>query len=346
MTRWTTLWIIAVAGVVTSMAVGQDEFAKRASWTMPSATDVNIQVLAWLDAQSLDEAVVQPARDLWSAEDQPATGVELLEQVVTTIALVDPAASPLIEICRGQAPSRAPNWTEVLLDEERSDFARNNLKLYFARWLAQHAYYDEAQEHLEGLNVDDVVDPASLLFYQSVVHHRLLNKDECLVALGRLMENEASIPRRYVMVAKLMESDIKPLETDSLDEVSRLMEDIQRRLHLGRAGTRVRDEEEDVIAKLDKMIEDLEKQRQQQQQASSGASGNLQPGQPAEDSMPLGGTGPGDVDQKRLENKGGWGNLPPKERQEALQQISKDLPAHFRDVIEEYFRKLARDGGN
>ncbi len=39
-----------------------------------------------------------------------------------------------------------------------------------------------------------------------------------------------------------------------------------------------------------------------------------------------------------------WGNLPPKEREEALQQLGKDLPSHYRDVIEEYFRKLARDG--
>ena len=124
------------------------------------------------------------------------------------------------------------------------------------------------------------------------------------------------------------------------------MDDIQRRLNFGRAGTRVRDEEEDVIAKLDKMIEDLEKQRQQAQQSSGSSNGTLQPSKPAEDSNAMGGKGPGNVDQKRLKNEAGWGNLPPKERQEALQQISKDLPAHFRDVIEEYFRKLARDGGN
>lgn len=112
------------------------------------------------------------------------------------------------------------------------------------------------------------------------------------------------------------------------------------------APARVRDEEEDVIAKLDKMIEDLEKQRQESQQASGAANGTLQPSKPADDSQAMGGTGPGNVDQKRLTNEDAWGNLPPKERQEALQQISKDLPAHFRDVIEEYFRKLARDGGN
>ena len=61
--------------------------------------------------------------------------------------------------------------------------------------------------------------------------------------------------------------------------------------------------------------------------------------------MPLGGKGPGNVDPKDIGSKSGWGNLPPKQRQEALQQISKDLPAHYREVIEEYFRRLAREGG-
>ena len=65
-----------------------------------------------------------------------------------------------------------------------------------------------------------------------------------------------------------------------------------------------------------------------------------------QDSNPGGGKGPGNVDPKRLGSKSGWGNLPPKERQEALQQISKELPAHYREVIEEYFRKLAKDGVN
>jgi hypothetical protein len=52
------------------------------------------------------------------------------------------------------------------------------------------------------------------------------------------------------------------------------------------------------------------------------------------------------VDQKPTGKTAGWGNLPPKEREEALQQMSKDLPAHYRELIEEYFRKLARDGSD
>jgi hypothetical protein len=173
----------------------------------------------------------------------------------------------------------------------------------------------------------------------------MLEKDKCLPVLTRLLENKGQIPRRYETMAMLMESDIKPLKTDSLDEIARLMDDIERRLGFGHAGTRVRKQEDDVIAKLDKMIEELEKQMQQQQSSGSG-SGGAQSSSPMQDSNPGGGSGPGDVEQRRLGSRANWGNLPPKERQEALQQIAKGLPSHYRDVIEEYFRKLARDGNN
>ena len=343
------VWGLPVLGLLV-LGVGlplsaDDELARRASWAPPLAGDVKADLFNWLDSQELDEQQQLQVAALWPDEGLPAPGVNLLEHVAVTIAVVDPRAKPLIDLCRGDAPLFLPLPPEMLQDESLSPFPRHNLRLYYARWLCQHAYYDESMELLDGLTPDNVVDPASLLFYQSVSYHRLLKKDECLDTVERLLENEASLPQRYLTVARLIEADIKPLKTDSLDEISRLMDDIRRRLNFGRAGTRVRDEEEDVIAKLDKMIEELEKQRKQQQ-SSGNSGGSLQPTRPAEESAPLGGSGPGDVDPKRLDNKKSWGNLPPKERQEALQQISKDLPAHFRDVIEEYFRKLATDGDN
>lgn len=62
------------------------------------------------------------------------------------------------------------------------------------------------------------------------------------------------------------------------------------------------------------------------------------------DSQAAGGSGQGDVDKKNLNQRGGWGNLPPAQREEALQQISRDLPTHYREAIEAYFRKLATGG--
>jgi hypothetical protein len=110
---------------------------------------------------------------------------------------------------------------------------------------------------------------------------------------------------------------------------------------LGRAGKRVRTEEEEILAKLDKMIEEMEKQ--QQQQGGGGGGGGSSPSSPLQDSVPAGGRGSGDVANRDLGTGSSWGNLGPRDRQEALQDITKDLPAHYREVLEEYFRKLARE---
>ena len=59
----------------------------------------------------------------------------------------------------------------------------------------------------------------------------------------------------------------------------------------------------------------------------------------------MGGTanGTGQVDSKKVrEIAEVWGKLPEKERARALQQLSRDLPPRYREVIEKYFRELSR----
>ena len=50
--------------------------------------------------------------------------------------------------------------------------------------------------------------------------------------------------------------------------------------------------------------------------------------------------------KKNIGSGSGWGDLPPKEREEAMQQIGRDFPSHYRDVIEQYFRRLAAEGSS
>ncbi len=121
------------------------------------------------------------------------------------------------------------------------------------------------------------------------------------------------------------------------------MEDIRRRLDLGRAGPKVRGVEDGVIASLDKLIDKLEEQQQAAAAAAAAAAkksgrGGAMPNAPLPDSRPMELKGPGEVAKRDIGDGSGWGNLPPRERDEALQQIGKDFPAHYRDVIEQYFR--------
>ncbi len=325
-------------------AAETDDLAKRSTWSSPAIAQVKLELEGWVATRSIDDATRGKIVALWP-EAEMLEGPDLLDRLVESAAIADPAIREWLAAVRKNPAADAVVKSAVLADDAGPGIVRNNLRLLLGRQMTHESLYDEALDVMQGLEPNQVVDPASLLFYQSVGHHRLLQKDKCLPVLARLMENEQAIPRRYLTLAKLMDADLRPLKPDSLDEIARMMDDIHRRLDLGRAGTKVRKEEDDVIAKLDKMIEDLEKQQQQQQQQqSSGQGGGSSPSSPRADSGGGGMKGAGNVDPKNIGKSSGWGDLPAKDRQEVLQQISKDLPAHYRETIEEYFRKLARDG--
>jgi len=255
-----------------------------------------------------------------------------------------------------------------LADEKSPAFVRNNLRLWLGKWLAQERLYDEALAQLKDLQVTDVVDPATLLFYQSVCHHWTLHKTEGLASINKLLEQRKTIPRRYEQVADLMQSDLSDLEDDSLDHISRRMNDVTRRLDLGHAGKQVRTVEDGIVASLDKLIKDMQDRanqmqqmqmrQQQQRQRQQGQQDRDQKGRerrmardpedirslnPADISRAARAHGPGEVQSKNIGEKSGWGDLPPKEREEAMQQISKEFPSHYRDIIQQYFRKLASE---
>ena len=92
---------------------------------------------------------------------------------------------------------------------------------------------------------------------------------------------------------------------------------------------------------LDKVIDDLEEQQKKCQCQSTG-NGPGGPKNPANAPSITGPTGPGTVDRRNART-GEWGRLPDKDRQEALQQLGKDFPAHYRAAIEQYFRRIASE---
>jgi hypothetical protein len=335
---------IALLGVAIASVRAADELEKRATWSIPATADVKAKLDDYLATKTLDEPARLKIEALWPDEALALEGAELLDRLTASLAVVDPKAAEIVAACQQDAPGLPLPKFDYLNDESAPVFVRDNLRLLVGRWLASNHLVDESLEVLKDAKAENVADPATLLFHQAVGYHRLLKKEECLAAVSKLLERESELPRRYVTLAHLMEADIKPLKVDSLDEIARLMEDVRRRLALARAGKVVRDEEDTIIAKLEKMIEELEKQQQQQQQQASGQSGGRQPNQPMQDSQAAQMRGAGEVDPKSLGKKDGWGNLPPKERQEVMQQIGRELPAHFRETIEEYFKRLAQDG--
>lgn len=319
-------------------AAPADALAQSATWAPPAADAVRDALRTWLVERQADTAQRERFEAIWAA---PAG--ELLDRVAASLALGDEEARTVIEACSRPAPGGQAPVLAILRDEARPPIVRHNLRLLVGRWLVHEQLPDEAHECLSGLAPEDVADPVALLFYQAVAEQRLLNKEPALETIARLLERERQLPRRYASLARLMQADLAKLDEDSLDHIARRMDDIRRRLDLGKANTKTRSVQDGVIASLDKLIEEMQRQQQQQnQQAGIGrGQGQPTPAQPAPDSAPLAGRGPGEVTKKNIGQQSGWGNLPPKQRDEVLQQIGQEFPAHYRDIIEQYFRELA-----
>ena len=339
------LILFAHAGHVHADGV-DTEFRKPSSWEAPEIEGVVEGFSSWLTQKNDLQSKRLASAEFLKTTLQEVTVSQRLDVIVGAISMVRPDVDRFIaqlqEIERSDGRLKIGDLKYDLESVVENEFVRNHVRLFYGRWLSQNHFYDEALEQLKQVPVESVLDPASLLYYQGLMQHQLLQKDDCLATVKKLLENEDDIPRRYAVVGKLMIADIEPLEEDSLDEISRLMGDVGRRTGLNRTGSRVIDQEKQVIEKLDKLIENLEKQ-QQQQQSQSRSNSSQAPTQPIQASQVAGGGASGEAKNKRQEDGGDWGDLPPAQRAAAMAEMSKDMPPHYRTVIEEYFRRLAEN---
>jgi hypothetical protein len=336
---------VSVGSTVVAAPAARDtadaELERQPSWSVPARADVRGRMLAWLDAAATSRPAaadrIAAARAAWSAEAAVGGQRDLLDEVMDTFAAVDPRCG---EVRESLSAVSGLDW---LTQPETDAFQRDAVRLWLGRECVRHDRFDDALALLEGLDVATAVDPAALLFHLAACQHWLLEADQAVASLDRLLERSEEIPVRYERVARLLRADIAALEDESLDHIARRMRDITRRLDLGRAGPKTLAVQDGVIESLDKMIKAIEQAQQQQSQSSGGAGGAGRGGSgtPMDDSRIAGGKGPGEVTKKDIGEADGWGRLPPHKREEALQQIGREFPAHYREAIEQYFKRLA-----
>ena len=335
---------VALAGPLIQAAekpVAPVKAASAVAFSRMSIDQVQARLLQWLAQAKTDEATATKVTALWAdkAAVQALPAEDVLDLLMESFAIADESVQALMEACRTSGVHEPMNFEGVRSDS----FFREQVQLYHARWLTQHRFFDEAMVLLESLNPETSVDPASLFFYRAVCRLRLLKPAEAGDDLGLLLNNTLDVPARFRTVAELMKEE-SGVTAEGLPQVARLMSDVQRRLDLGKSDTPVQKREDEVIAALDKLLEDMEKEKQQQQQ-QSGQGGGGQQNQPGEQgqaqSTIKGATGDGNADRKDLTENGSWGMLDKQAETQAKELIRQQFPPNFLDAISRYTRKIA-----
>ena len=298
------------------------------------------QLQHWLSLSHSSDETSKQVMDLW-ADDKQIEGLsaeQTLDRLIDSFALADKSVQQLVESCRSTGTRKALEFEGARADV----FFRDQVTLYHGRWLTQHRFYDEAIQMLEPLDPETVVDPASLFFYRAVCRLRLLKPTEAGDDISLLLNNTLDVPSRFRTVAEMMKEEAR-VATEGLPQVARLMSDVQRRLDLGNSDDPVQKREDEVVAALDKLLEEMEKQKQQQQ--SSDAQGQGKPNQPgqqgAAQSSIKGSAAEGEADRKNLTENGSWGMLDKQAETKARELIRQQFPPNFLDAISRYTRRIA-----
>lgn len=326
---------------------GRTETAATDIIAAPRPDLVQARVRDWLQSQKISDPVKLAAvEELWKANMGGTLPAEVvLERVIQSFAAVHPATAEFLPSLALPAGGLAPPDAQALLTaKDLGAFYQSNFRVYFGKYLVHREMYEEALEVLDGAAITDTVDPAGLLFYKATCQKVLGLRESGLSTLEQLLKRTEGVAPRYHSVATLMQYDLGNLEEKSLDDVSNKMSDVTRRLNLARAGQKTQKVEKEIVDLLDELIKKMEDQSSGGGGGGSGkgkAGKGNQSSNAAQDSRVKGSTAPGEVDKKKTKPGANWGNLAEKERAKVKNLISRDFPAHYRQTIEEYFKKLA-----
>jgi len=318
-----------------------------------SAEAAKAKAEAWLKSVGkFDEAAFNK---VWSDEKRT-----VLDRTADALALGNSEVAALLANVRKQeamAPAEVP---AVLKDDKQDAFFRTNVALAFAKAAAGKKVYEEALDALKGVNPEFAVDPASYFFFKAVSEHATMKKDAATTSIVKLLDDVADSPSRYTMVATLMFFDMQNWAPDpkDLSNIERLMDNSGRRLDLARGGEKTQDIQKKIVFRLDEVIKELEAQCKGGQcsggncpgggnKPGNGSGGNtLQPTKNAQDSVIMGGSGNGKVDEKVLRQVAEqWGTMPAEKRAKVVQELTRDLPPKFEPMIKNYFEALDKMHG-
>jgi len=362
-------------GLVILLAGSQSLRAQQGGFgTLETANEAAIKAkaAAWLkEVGKSDPATMQKFEALWSQKDRTLT-----DRLGDTFALGNDAAAKILADARNPKALPSMKVPEVLTAEGQSMFFRANLGLAYSRVLSTRRAFDEGLAVLKLFEPEQTAEPSAYLFHRAVSEHALSQKSEASKSIKRLLDDAPDAAERYVTVSLLMMLDMHTWKDKDLDAVARTMKRIEERIDLAKIGPDTQKLQKQVVNRLDELIKEAENKAKKKDgppgpPKDPGDDPGDMPGEGQDpndcpDGMPGDGKQPGDPNNNKPSDQGAdesklpeappgsgaadqadvkklkeqWFNLPTREREQKLNELTIGMQPSHRQAIENYFRNL------
>lgn len=180
---------------------------------------------------------------------------------------------------------------------------------------------------------DDVV------FFYGTALARIPEREAAVRVLQEFLQLFPQAPERYRASAEQLVGELSG-KINPLHEIADDMGGVERRIRKTETGEETQQRQEDVIAQLQKIIEEVEEREKQ-----SSGSGGGSPNSPRKDSNLT----PGATQVGNLGKSGSvtdrWGMLKDRERKAIEGEAEAKLSGRYKKLVQDYYRKLAQSGG-
>lgn len=167
------------------------------------------------------------------------------------------------------------------------------------------------------------------------------------------LKNHPNAPERLIVGARQILTELDRRAPGRIGDVRDIMHYARRKISNGRIDEDLIDRQHQAVTLLTSLIEEAEEQEKQGQgQCDKGGEGS-KGGKNSNGQNPGGGAkrstkpqGAGDVGELRRQRaRPGemWGKMPPRDREELLQTLQKQFPSQYRELLEQYYKQLAKD---
>ncbi len=309
-----------------------------------------------LTSENVPESARKAVTDAWArhrADEQPR------DFLIAAIAMISEPFKRGLEAIEQEDLALAADALRPLLND-KDLWISLQASAAMARILVEQDRFDEAAKQLSRLAARrrDLIEKsfleAEVDFLVGYCELANLQYDKAKAALERFERLHPDAPDKFRLPARQMLAELEVHEPGSLGEVSDLMVYAGRRLHRGLADQPVRQSQKRAVDLLNQLIEEAEQREKQQQQQNDSPSGGKggsgrrmgnTPASPARESMlPDGPGAKGELESRPPARPGEmWGQMRPEDRQRILQSLREGFPSRYRQLVEQYYRQLAKE---